>query len=78
MIWFTFGRKQEASEKKEKKKEEKTTPKNQPASLTLPYFFFFFVGAPCVGCGPYVDTPPHAGTRHWLWGLPLSIQASSL
>jgi hypothetical protein len=50
---------------RDKKKSQKTTDR-----------LFFFLGAPCVGCGPSVDMPPHVGTRSWLWGLPL--RASSL
>jgi hypothetical protein len=61
--------------KKKKNKEQKNNlPKKQPTDF--PFFFFFFLGAPCVGCGPSVDMPPHVGTRNWLRGLPL--RASSL
>jgi hypothetical protein len=63
---------QGAPKKKEKEnKEQKNNPKKQPTDFPL-----FFLGAPCVGCGPSVDMPPHVGTRSWLWGLPL--RASSL
>jgi hypothetical protein len=57
-----------------KKRNKKTIPKNNRPTFLL--FFSFFSGAPCVGCGPSVDMPPHVGTRSWLWGLPL--RASSL
>jgi hypothetical protein len=66
---------QEASEKKEKenKEQKNNLPKKQPTTDRLP---FFFLGAPCVGCGPSADMPPHLGTRNWLWGL--LLRASSL
>jgi hypothetical protein len=65
---------QGASKKKEKenKEQKNNLPKKQPTDFP----FFFFLGAPCVGCGPSVDMPPHVGTRNWLRGLPL--RASSL
>jgi hypothetical protein len=59
---------------KKTKKNKKTIPKNNRPTFLL--LFLFFLGAPCVGCGPSVDMPPHVGTRSWLWGLPL--RASSL
>jgi hypothetical protein len=54
---------QGASKKKEKEnKEQKNNPgKKQPTDF--PFFPPFFLGAPCVGCGPSVDIPPHVGTR---------------
>jgi hypothetical protein len=60
--------------KKKKTRTKKTiqAKNNRPTFL----YFLFFLGAPCVGCGPSVDIPPHVGTRSWLWGLPL--RASSL
>jgi hypothetical protein len=49
-------------QKKEKEnKEQKNNPKKQPTNF--PSFFLFFLGAPCVGCGPSGDMPPHVGTR---------------
>jgi hypothetical protein len=66
---------QGASKKKEKENTgQKNNPKKQPTDF--PFFFLFFLGAPCVGCGPSVDMPPHVGTRSWLRCLPL--RASSL
>jgi hypothetical protein len=62
-----------ASKNKTKKK---GTKKQFTQKTTDRLSFFFFLGAPCVGCGPSVDMPPHVGTRSWLWGLPL--RASSL
>jgi hypothetical protein len=59
-------------QKKKKTRDKKTIPKNNRPAFP----FFFFLGAPCVGCGPSVDMPPHVATRSWLWGLPL--RASSL
>jgi hypothetical protein len=50
-------------EKKTRNK-KKIDPKKQPTDF--PLFFSFFLGAPCVGCGPSVDMPPHMGTRSWL------------
>jgi hypothetical protein len=65
---------QGASKKKQKENTgQKNNPKKQPTDFP---FFFFFLGAPCVGCGPSVDMPPHVGTRSWLRCLPL--RASSL
>jgi hypothetical protein len=67
---------QGASKKKEKENKEQKQ-KDNPGKKQPTDFFFFFKGAPCVGCGPSVDMPPHhVGTRSWLWGLPL--RASSL
>jgi hypothetical protein len=57
-----------------KKKTKKQGTKKQSRQKTtdrLSFLFLFFLGAPCVGCGPSVDIPPHVGTRSWLWGLPL-------
>jgi hypothetical protein len=53
---------QGASKTKEKEnKEQKNNPgKKQPTGFP----FFFFLGAPCVGCGPSVDIPPHVGCGH--------------
>jgi hypothetical protein len=62
-------------QKKPKKNKEKKQF-TQKTTDRLPFFFSFFLGAPCVGCGPSVDMPPHVGIRSWLWGLPL--RASSL
>jgi hypothetical protein len=66
---------QGAFQKKEKENKEQKNNllKKQPTDFP---FLFSFLGAPCVGCGPSVDMPPHVGTRSWLWGLPL--RASSL
>jgi hypothetical protein len=71
-----MGKLQGAPQKTKQKKtrNKKTTPKTKNIDR-LP-FYFLFLGAPCVGCGPSVDMPPHVGTRSWLWGLPL--RASSL
>jgi hypothetical protein len=66
--------KERPKKKKRETRDKKTIPKNNRP--TFLFFFPFFLGAPCVGCGPSVDIPPHVGTRSWLWGLPL--RASSL
>jgi hypothetical protein len=50
----------------------KIRPKNNRPTFLL----FFFLGAPCVGCGPSADMPPHVGTRSWLWGLPFELVPS--
>jgi hypothetical protein len=56
---------QGASKKKEKEnKGQKNNPEKQPTDFPS-FFLFFFLGAPCVGCGPSVDMPPHVGTRSW-------------
>jgi hypothetical protein len=59
---------------KKKNKKKQGTKKQFALKTTDRLSFFFlicFLGAPCVGCGPSVDMPPHVGTRSWLWGLPL-------
>jgi hypothetical protein len=55
----------------QKTRNKKTIPKKQPTDFPS----FFFLGAPCVGCGPSVNMPPHVSTRSWLWGLPLRASA---
>jgi hypothetical protein len=62
-----------AQKKEKENKGEKNNPKKQPTDFP---FLFFFLGAPCVGCGPPVDMPPHVGTRSWLWGLPFELVPS--
>jgi hypothetical protein len=64
---FDLGFLQGASQKKKKQGAKKQFAQKTTDRLSS----FFFLGAPCVGCGPSVDMPPHVGTRSWLSGLPL-------
>jgi hypothetical protein len=60
------------------KEKENNQQKNNPGKKQPTDFPPFFFGLNLNARRLCVDMPPHVVTRSWLWGLPLSIRASSL